>query len=158
MVQISRETPEQTEQRLLKVLAQSHFQIYEGSYAFEEFPLADFTVKANQDALAIIRDNEGWSQLVYSVDSSKELFKIFSFHFDGCSDNSGFVGWLASHLKAKLGTGVFVTCGQNLNRGGIFDYWGCPIELAKEVIKEIQELIDLGEKTATKQSPLESDK
>jgi hypothetical protein len=65
-------------------------------------------IKAKQDALAIVRDNEVWSQLIYSGDASKELFKFFSFHFDGCSDNNGFVGWLASHLKAKLGTGVFV--------------------------------------------------
>lgn len=145
MVQISRETPEQTEQRLLKVLAQSDFKIYEGTYSFEEFLLADFAIKVNQEALAIVRDREVWSQLVRSGNSSRELFKVFSFHFDECPDNSGFVGWLASHLKAKLGTGVFVICGQNLNRGGIFDYWGCPIELAQEVVEEIHELISLGE-------------
>jgi hypothetical protein len=63
-----------------------------------------------------------------------------------------------NNIKAKLGTGVFVTCGQNINRGGIFDYWGCPIELAKEVIEEIQELISLGEKMVTNQSPLKLDK
>lgn len=157
MVQISHETYEQTEQRLLTVLAQSDFKIYAGSYSFEEFPLADFHVKVSQDALAIVRDDKVWSQLIYSDDASKELFKVFSFHFDECSDNSGFVGWLASHLKVKLGTGVFVTCGQNSDRGGIFDYWGCPLELAKEVIKEIQELIELGEKMLIKQSSLELD-
>jgi hypothetical protein len=149
MVQISLETYEQTERRLLMVLAQSDFRIYD---SFEEFPLADFSVKINQNALAIVRDNEVWSQLICSSDVSKELFKVFSFHFDRCADNSGFVGWLASHLKAKLGTGVFVTCGQNSNRGGIFDYWGCPIQLAEEVTKEIQELIDLGEEMLIKQS------
>jgi hypothetical protein len=30
-------------------------------------------------------------------------------------DNSGFVGWLASHLKAAIGTGVLVVCGKTLN-------------------------------------------
>ena len=63
---------------------------------------------------------------------------IFSFHFDGCTDNSGFVGWLASHLKTKLGTGLFVTCGQNTKRGGIFDYWGCPSELEDKVLQEVR--------------------
>ena len=143
MVQISHESPQQIEQRILQVLAQADFKIYDGSYAFEEFALKDFAAKANPEALALVRDNEVWSQLVYSEDLSKELFKIFSFHFDGCIDNSGFVGWLASHLKTKLGTGVFVTCGQNINRGGIFDYWGCPIELADKVIAEIERLIEL---------------
>ena len=144
MVQISHENPQQIEQRILQVLAQADLKIYDGSYGFEEFALNDFAIKANPEALALVRDNEVWSQLVYSEDSSKELFKVFSFHFDGCIDNSGFVGWLASHLKTKLGTGVFVTCGQNINRGGIFDYWGCPIELANEVIAEIQQLIKSG--------------
>ncbi|WP_289501123.1 DUF6196 family protein [Gloeocapsopsis sp. IPPAS B-1203] len=76
MVQISRETYEQTEQRLLMVLAQSDFKIHERSYSFEEFPSAEFSIKAKQDALAIIRDNEVWSQHIYSGAASKELFKV----------------------------------------------------------------------------------
>ena len=122
MVEISQETPTQTENRLLKVIAQSEFRIFAESYTFEEFPLDDFPNLARQDALALVRDNQVWSQLVPCIDSTKELFKIFSFHFENCTDNSGFVGWLASYLKAQLGTGVFVTCGQNIKRGGIFDY------------------------------------
>jgi hypothetical protein len=59
------------------VLAQSDLKIYEGSYSFEEFPLAEFPIKAKQDALAVVRDNEVWSQLIYSDDASKELFKVF---------------------------------------------------------------------------------
>ncbi|WP_436025877.1 DUF6196 family protein [Trinickia sp. LjRoot230] len=27
--------------------------------------------------------------------------------------STSFVGWLATHLKNRFGTGVFVTCGQN---------------------------------------------
>lgn len=144
MVQISQETPEQTEQRLLRVIAKSDFKVYGGSYAFEEFSLDDFDSAARQDALALVRDNEVWSQLVSSSDASRELFKVFSFHFDDCADNSGFVGWLAGHLKTELGTGVFVVCGQNTNRGGVFDYWGCPIELAEEVVNAVNKLIKKG--------------
>ena len=44
------------------------------------------------------------------------------FHFPAGVDNSGFVGWLASHLKVVLGTGVLVVCGFNSQRGGVFDY------------------------------------
>ncbi len=146
MVQISQETPEQIEKRLLKVIAESEIKVYAGTFVFDEFPLSNFPGNADRNALALVRDNEVWSQLVPSTDKSKELFVVFSFHFEGCSDNSGFVGWLASHLKCNLGTGVFVTCGQNTKRGGIFDYWGCPAELYDEVTKELEGLISKGKK------------
>ncbi len=141
MVQISHETPEQTEMRLRKVISETGFKVYEGAYVFEEFPLAEFSDKANQDALCLVRDDQVWSQLVRSDDQSKELFTIFSFHFDGCADNSGFIGWLANYLKSRLGTGLFVTCGQNTNRDGIFDYWGCPLEVGEQAVSLVKELI-----------------
>ena len=142
IMQISRETLEETETRLRKVIANSNFTLYDGTYVFEEFPLKDFKSKARANALALVRDAEVWSQLVPSDNDSAELFTIFSFYFDGCSDNSGFVGWLASHLKQKLGTGVFVTCGQNSARGGIFDYWGCPAELGLKAVEEVRLLME----------------
>ena len=142
MVQISHESQEEIDARLRSVIAEADFKVYSETYAFEEFSLASFSTNARTDALALVRDTEVWSQLVPSNDRSQELFYIFSFHFDNCPDNSGFVGWLASHLKTALGTGVFVTCGQNSSRGGIFDYWGCPVELGEAVIKEIQFLIE----------------
>ncbi|MPV85989.1 DUF6196 family protein [Ostreibacterium oceani] len=144
MVQISHETTEQTENRLRKVISETDFKVYAGAYAFEEFPLAKFNDKVNQNALCLIRDEEVWSQLIPSDDQSKELFQIFSFHFDECKDNSGFIGWLANHLKARLGTGLFVTCGQNTNRDGIFDYWGCPLALGDKAVAEVQKLIEDG--------------
>ncbi|MDB9724609.1 DUF6196 family protein [bacterium] len=136
MVQISYETLEEADIRLRGVIAEASFKIYKGAFAFEEFPLADIN-RFNKEALALVRDDQVWSQLVPSSDQEQELFFIFSFHFDGCNDNSGFVGWLASHLKQQLGTGVFVTCGQNSSRGGIFDYWGCPFKLKDRVLAEV---------------------
>ncbi|MFD3699157.1 DUF6196 family protein [Streptomyces sp. NPDC058646] len=44
-------------------------------------------------------------------------------------DHSGFVGRPATHLKAEPGTGVFVVCGSNRTRGGIYDHRGRPIDL-----------------------------
>ena len=41
----------------------------------------------------------------------------------------------------RLGTGVFVVCGQNAARGGIFDYWGCPATIRENVLTEIKNLI-----------------
>jgi hypothetical protein len=66
---------------------------------------------------------------------------LFRFHFPEGADNSGFVGWLATRLKLRFGTGVFVTCGQHRRDGGIFDYWGVPALLAAEVIREIERLV-----------------
>ena len=65
---------------------------------------------------------------------------VFSFHFRSGLDNSGFVGWLASALKQQLGTGVFVVCGQNSRRGGIYDYWDCPAQLRDDAARVIRQL------------------
>ncbi len=140
MVNISRETDAQIEARLRTVIQQSRLDILPGAWAFEEFPRSEFARKANADALALVRDETVWSQLVPCRSSQAEKFGVFCFHFPEGADNSGFVGWLASHLKRKFGTGVFVTCGQNTQDGGIFDYWGCPATLQNQVISEVKML------------------
>ena len=138
------ETKEQINERLMRVMAQAELKVYDGTYAFEEFLMWDFPSKVRSEALALIRDNESWSQLVPSQDNQKELFKVLRFRFKEGLDNSGFIGWLAFQLKLKLGTGVFVICGQNSKYGGIFDYWGFPAEIAGNVISEIKTLIIKG--------------
>jgi hypothetical protein len=138
---ISKETHKQIQLRLLNVLFHAEIEIYEEEYAFEEFAEKNFPLKAKSEALAIVRDGEVWSQLVPSKDLGQERFKIFKFYFKEALDNSGFIGWLATRLKDKIGTGVFVICGQNNGRGGIYDYWGCPIDVAQSVIEEIQNLV-----------------
>jgi len=139
---ISIETRKQTQLRLLKVLSQAKIKIYGDEYAFEEFAQKDFPLKAKSEALAIVRDGKVWSQLVPSRNMSQERFMVLKFHFKESLDNSGFIGWLATRLKHKIGSGVFVICGQNTEKGGIYDYWGCPVEVAELVIKEINNLID----------------
>ena len=59
---ISQETLEQTHKRLCKVISNSEFKIYDGTFIFEEFLLSEFNTKANQDSLALVRDTEVWSQ------------------------------------------------------------------------------------------------
>ncbi|ANH68545.1 DUF6196 family protein [Mitsuaria sp. 7] len=142
MVDISRETVEQTERRLRRVITQARLRVYPGTWAFEEFPLDSFATSVRPDALALVRDDAVWSQLVPSEDAGADLFGLFRFHFPAGADNSGFVGWLATHLKTRFGTGVFVTCGQNHGDGGIFDYWGVPAVLAESVIAEVQSLVN----------------
>lgn len=142
MVNISHETTEDTERRLLRVTTQARVRFYPGTFAFLEFSLSSFPSAVSPDALALIRDDEVWSQLVPCDDLKQELFGLFRFHFPAGADNSGFVGWLATRLKQRFGTGVFVTCGQHQEDGGIFDYWGVPASLAQEIFAEVKAIVD----------------
>lgn len=134
---ISQETPTQTQARLRKVIAEAKLLVYDQPYVFEEVSVERFPSHHIADALAFVRDSHVWSALVPQRHPQQEAFSLFSFHFPPDLDNSGFVGWLASHLKANVGTGVFVVCGQNSARGGIFDYWGAPWAVADQVLKEV---------------------
>lgn len=139
MVSVSRETSEATEQRLQGVIAAADLVGLEGAWSFQESPL-DEPPTLTTDLLAVVRDEGRWSWLAPAAADADEQFAIFSFHFPPGLDNSGFVGWLASHLKRRLGTGVFVICGQNSERGGIYDYWGCPIQLGSQARQVLDEL------------------
>ena len=88
----------------------------------------------------MVRDEDSWSWLAPAGPNAVERFALFSFHFPPGVDNSGFVGWLAGQLKRQLGTGVFVVCGQNSRRGGVYDYWGCPTHLREQAIEVIDKL------------------
>ncbi|MGI5271615.1 DUF6196 family protein [Nonomuraea sp. CA-218870] len=141
MVSVSMETPEQTEERLRRVIAQADFRVHEGVWCFEESPI-DQPPVLTSGTLAMVRDDQSWSRLVPVTQEHEHIehFGIFSFHFPAELDNSGFVGWLAGQLKVRLGTGVFVICGSNRARGGIYDYWGCPIDLLDEAIAVVKAL------------------
>ena len=43
---------------------------------------------------------------------------------------------LASRLKRQLGTGVLVVCGHNSKRGGVLDYWACPVEATEAALEQ----------------------
>ena len=141
---VSQETEVQTQQRLIGVIAAAELRTYEGTFAFEESPRDSTPLMMNPAALAVVGDDEVWSQLVPSSDANVELFSVFRFHFKAHIDNSGFVGWLASLLKREVGTGVFVVCGQNSQRGGIFDYWGCPVSQTEAVLDTVDRLRQQG--------------
>ena len=134
---VSSESHEQMDRRLRRVLRRAEWHILPGTFAFVEYPRREFPMHLIDDALALVRDNEVWSALVPSEDPKAEAFAVFRFHFAPNEDNSGFVGWLASHLKRTLGTGLFVVCGQNSERGGIFDYWGAPVALGQQVLAAV---------------------
>ena len=145
MVSVSIESEDEVEQRLLQVIKLAELKVYDGVYVFEEFGLDDFPNAVSASALALVRDDETWSQLVPAGEEAGEAFGLFRFHFPQGIDNSGFVGWLASRLKREFGTGVFVTCGQNNCRGGVYDYWGVPLAVASAAIVAVRELCRAGD-------------
>jgi hypothetical protein len=145
------ETSDQAETRLLNVIANARFEVLAEVYAFAELPQGN---APKPSALACVRDGDVWSQLIpaSATGATEGLFKLVSFHFKEGLDASGFVGWLASHLKRTVGTGVIVICGKDGRSDvdlyaashGVFDYWGCPARLGDAVIGEIQSLIARG--------------
>ena len=139
---VSRETPDETDRRLRGVIARAELRVYDGPFAFVESPRGAAPPAIRPGALAVVGDDEVWSQLVPAEPGggAAEPVAVFRFHFPDGADNSGFVGWLASHLKRTVGTGVLVVCGQNAGRGGIFDYWGCPLDQAEAVLAEVRAL------------------
>ena len=70
---ISSETPEQTDNRLRKVIQTSELKIYDVEYFFKECPIEKFEL--DERALAIVRDEEVWSFLIPSESSETENFK-----------------------------------------------------------------------------------
>jgi hypothetical protein len=139
-VHVSHEAPNETHLRLLLVLAQAEFRVYQGAFAYTEYPATQFPLQQAALALAFVRDEQVWSVLEPATSAALEPLQVFAFHFPPDLDNSGFVGWLASHLKAVLGTGVVVVCGFNGRRGGVFDYWGVPWRVGRDVLREVQRL------------------
>lgn len=140
MVDISYETPAETAERLKRIIVGATLVIYDQPYVFDEFAPEAFKTRSNPDALALVRDDEVWSQLVPAGPDADEPFALWRYHFPKDVDNSGFVGWFATHLKSEFGTGVFVVCGQNSRAGGIFDYWGCPWCLHDAVFAHLLDL------------------
>jgi hypothetical protein len=139
-VDIKRETQQQSLERLRSVLHAADIAWLPGHFAFSEVANLDDAMSALGKALAVIRDESRWSVLAEAEEGSAEKSRIFACHFSADIPNSGFVGWLASEIKRELGSGVFVVCGHNRERGGIFDYWGVPAEVAPGVLDLIEKL------------------
>ena len=135
MVSISHEDDEESERRLRDVIRAAEILHLPGAWSF-----CRVSGSAPSDALATVRDRDGWCALAPATEGAAEIYAVTSTTFSSSIDNSGFVGWLATTIKRRLGSGVFVVCGDNPARGGIFDYLGYPIQVADAVRDLIDEL------------------
>jgi hypothetical protein len=135
MVSISRERPVESERRLRAVLRTTHLAHLPGAWCFRRI-----TGEPPEGAVATVRDADGWCALVPAADGPGERFGLTMSTFAAGVDNSGYVGWLATVVKQRLGSGVFVVCGDNPRRVGIFDYLGYPLEVADAVRALIADL------------------
>lgn len=135
MVSISSERRVESERRLRAVFRSAEVVHLDGAWCFRRIH-AGLPV----DAVATVRDADGWCALVPASDDSVERFGVTLTTFAPQIENSGYVGWLATTIKHRLGSGVFVICGDNPSRGGIFDYLGYPLEIAEAVRTLIDEL------------------
>jgi hypothetical protein len=135
MVSISAERQVESERRLRAVVRAANIEHLEGTWCFER-P----TCGPPDNAIAMVRDADGWCALVPARNETNELFGVTLTTFSPEIDNSGYVGWLATAIKQRLGSGVFVICGDNPARGGIFDYLGYPAQLRDAVRALLDEL------------------
>jgi len=135
VVAISREHPVETERRLRRVIRVADVTHMEGAWCFRRF-----AGELPLDALATVRDDDGWCALAPAHEHGGERFAITLTMFSDAIENSGFVGWLATVIKQRVGSGVFVVCGDNPRRGGVFDYLGYPLAVAAEVRALIDDL------------------
>jgi hypothetical protein len=128
MVSISQERQVESERRLRAVLRAAQLVHLPGAWCFQRIegppPVG---------ALATVSDVDGWCALVPATQDADELFAVTLSTFAPQIENSGYVGWLATAIKQRLGSGVFVICGDNPRRGGIFDYLGYPLEVTDAV-------------------------
>jgi hypothetical protein len=135
MVSISHERRGESERRLRAVLRAARLVHLPGAWCFQRI-----VGEPPVEALATVRDVEGWCALVPAPQDAVEQFGVTSNTFASEIENSGYVGWLATAIKQRLGSGVFVICGDNPRRGGIFDYFGYPLKIAAAVRALIDEL------------------
>src|SRR5215510_967991 len=86
-------------------------------------------------SIARVRDGGKLSALgpCPATEVTAERFEVFRVVLPAGEDDSGYVGWLASRIKARTGSGLFVICGYDRERGGVFDYYGIPAEAADDV-------------------------
>lgn len=130
MVDVVTESPGEVHAKLCRVLREATIRQV-GVFVWKEIvdPVAE---GLTPHALAHVRGLDNWSALMPSLGTEPDQLHVMRINFVDGQDNSGFVGWLATLLKAELGTGVTVVCGFESAHGGVFDYWCIPNAVSKD--------------------------
>jgi hypothetical protein len=128
MLHVSHETRQGTALRLRNVLHRADLTHIGGDWA-----LLPYGQVAPAGAIATILGEDGWSALMPAGVDALERFGLTLIRFPTGMDNSGFLGWLATIIKRRVGCGVFAVCGNSPRWGGIFDYLGYPLAVAGDV-------------------------
>ena len=143
------ETAEKMNTRLLRVIAQSRFDVFRDDYVWQPMKPGQGPAR---DAIACVRDGDAWNQFVpASTSASTQHYRVVSFHFKEGTDAAGFVAWLAAHVKRSAGTGSVVICGKDRRDTrelfqtpqGVFDYW-CSVDAGDKFVAVMQSLIEHG--------------
>jgi hypothetical protein len=151
---VTTESSEQMEARLLRVIAHSRFEVLTDDYIWQ--PMTG-NQPPSGNAITCVRDGDIWHEFVSaSPTSSGQRYRVVSFHFKEGIDASGFVAWLACHLKRSAGTGSVVICGKDKRDSaelfqtsqGVFDYWCCSVAAGDRFVSVIRSLIEQGGKQA----------
>jgi hypothetical protein len=143
------ETVDQMHDRLLGVIAKSHFEAFSQPYAWQGIP---DTRQIPDGSLAAVRDGDAWYALAPASQLASDNYRVFAFHFAEGTNASGFVAWLAGLMKQDAGTGAMVVCGFDARSTpalwqtslGLFDYWGCPWIKGDKVIALVERLRSIG--------------
>jgi len=127
MINISDETAIATKIRLARLMPSVVVRRLPARFAFSED--AEPVNWAAGD-LAVIRGEDGRSVVRPAADDAPadNTLDAFEIRFSTPSDNSGFIGYLASRLKEMTGAGSVVLCGAE--QGRIFDYYLVPTPVA----------------------------
>lgn len=147
------ETAEEMEWRLLDVISRARCEVLADDYVWATMVSGE---APRPEAIACVRDGNTWSQFVPSSGTTAAPYRVVSFHFAEGTNASGFVAWLAAHIKRSAGTGSVVICGKDRRDTpalfqtslGVFDYWCCPVDAGDRFVAVIRALMERGKSAA----------
>jgi hypothetical protein len=139
MTTVKIETNSKLIERLYYVLKQSEFVEFDELYYFKQF---EETPNLENNALSYIRNGNYWTGLIEAEDDRTENYKIFCFKVNTTSNNSGFLGWMATEIKKKLGISIIVFCSHCPTTDKDILYIGCSSLYGNQVKNFIETLMN----------------
>ena len=130
------ETPSRTEARLRDALRSAEIRLLEPAYAWTL--VEDFPSQVSDEAVALAKDEDGWSQLVPAPGARvAEGWALIRFRFGDGSNIDGLTDWLAAFLRRRVTPRLMIASGLSQRTGRLYLYWGVPPALREQVMREI---------------------